>query len=184
MRNSTTHPIYVSWFEEEGERGRLGITLCPGKYQPVASTGSWDRQLDLDVQALKQMGVDRIISLITQQDMRILRVEGLGEEILKHGMVWNHLPLADTTAPTDDWMEEALPIVHDIIKSIPEGEQVVVHCMGGLSRAGIFASIYMWMKGMEMDTAIEQVREQRSPYAINSRQIAFLIALANGNSTA
>ena len=96
-------------------------------------------------------------------------------------MVWNHLPLADSTAPTDDWMEEALPIVHDIIKSIPEGEQVVVHCMGGLSRAGTFASIYMWMKGMEMDTAIEQVREQRSPYAINSRQVVFLMALANGN---
>ena len=77
MRNSTTHPIYVSWFQEDEEQGRLGITLCPGKYQPVASTGSWDRQLDIDIQALKEIGVDRIISLITKQDMQILRVESL-----------------------------------------------------------------------------------------------------------
>lgn len=184
MRNSTTHPIYVSWFEEGGEKGRLGITLCPGKYQPVASTGSWNRQLDVDIQALKQMGAGRIISLITRDDMRILRVEGMEGEVCKHDMVWNHLPLADATAPTDDWMEGALPIIHDIIKSIPEGEQVVVHCMGGLSRAGTFASIYMWMRGVEMRTAIERVREQRSPHAINPRQVAFLMALANGSAAA
>ena len=184
MRNSTTHPIYVSWFEEEGDKGRLGITLCPGKYQPVASTGSWDRQLDQDVMALKEMGVDRIISLITKQDMRVLRVEGLGDEVIKHGMAWNHLPFTDTTAPTDHWMDEAIPIINEIIKKIPEGEAVVVHCMGGLSRAGTFASIYMWMRGMEMRTAIERVREQRSPHAINPRQIAFLMALVNGSANA
>lgn len=180
MRNSTTHPIYVSWFQENEEQGRLGITLCPGKYQPVASTGSWDRQLDIDIQALKEMGVDRIISLITKQDMQILRVESLEQEILKNNMTWNHLPFADTTAPSDDWMKEALPIIHEIIESIPKGEQVVVHCMGGLSRAGTFACIYMWLKGMEMNGAINQVRQQRSPHAINFRQVQFLTRLSSG----
>jgi len=65
MRNSTTHPLYVSWIELEGDEGALGLTLCPGKYQPVASTGSWDRQLDVDVQALVDMGVSHVISLVT-----------------------------------------------------------------------------------------------------------------------
>ena len=184
MRNSTTHPIYVSWFEEGGDKGRLGITLCPGKYQPVASTGSWDRQLDVDIQALKQMGAGRIISLITREDMRILRVQDLGEEVCKHDMVWDHLPIADTTVPTEDWMNDAMPVVKEIIRSIPLGEDVVVHCMGGLSRAGTFASIYMWMRGIEMRTAIERVREQRSPHAINPRQVAFLMALADGSAPA
>lgn len=83
MRTSATHPLYVSWVKLEDDKGALGLTLCPGKYQPVASTGSWDRQLDVDLQALMDMGVSRLISLITEEDMHVLRVTALPEELQK-----------------------------------------------------------------------------------------------------
>lgn len=181
MRNSTTHPLYVSWVELEGDEGALGLTLCPGKYQPVASTGSWDRQLDIDVQALVDMGVSHLVSLITKEDMQMLRVTDLPGEVAHHGLAWDHLPLPDTTAPTQSWMEQATPVLNDIIASIPEGAKVVVHCMGGLSRAGTFASLYLWMRGMNMRDAIKTVREIRGPHAMNSRQVAFLMRMANGH---
>lgn len=181
MRNSTTHPLYVSWVELEGDEGALGLTLCPGKYQPIASTGSWDRQLDVDVQALVDMGVSRLISLITKEDMQVLRVTDLPGEVAHQGLAWDHLPLPDTTAPTQSWMEQATPVLNDIIASIPEGAKVVVHCMGGLSRAGTFASLYLWMRGMDMRDAIKTVREIRGPHAMNSRQVAFLMRMANGH---
>lgn len=179
MRNSTTHPLYVSWVELEGDEGALGLTLCPGKYQPVASTGSWDRQLDVDVQALVNMGVSHLISLITDEDMRMLRVEGLPQQVQTSGLTWDHLPFADTTAPTEAWMEQATPVLRRIIATIPEGAKVVVHCMGGLSRAGTFASLYLWLRGMDMRAAINTVRDARSPHAINPRQVAFLMRMAN-----
>ena len=181
MRNSTTHPLYVSWVELEGDEGALGLTLCPGKYQPIASTGSWDRQLNVDVQALVDMGVSRLISLITKEDMQVLRVTDLPGEVAHQGLAWDHLPLPDTTAPTQSWMEQATPVLNDIIASIPEGAKVVVHCMGGLSRAGTFASLYLWMRGMNMRDAIKTVREVRGPHAMNSRQVAFLMRMANGH---
>jgi len=181
VRNSTTHPLYVSWVELEGDEGALGLTLCPGKYQPVASTGSWDRQLDIDVQALVDMGVSHLVSLITKEDMQMLRVTDLPGEVAHHGLAWDHLPLPDTTAPTQSWMEQATPVLNDIIASIPEGAKVVVHCMGGLSRAGTFASLYLWMRGMDMRDAIKTVREVRGPHAMNSRQVAFLMRMANGH---
>ena len=181
MRNSTTHPLYVSWVELEGDEGALGLTLCPGKYQPIASTGSWGRQLDVDVQALVDMGVSRLISLITKEDMQVLRVTDLPGEVAHQGLAWDHLPLPDTTAPTQSWMEQATPVLNDIIASIPEGAKVVVHCMGGLSRAGTFASLYLWMRGMDMRDAIKTVREVRGPHAMNSRQVAFLMRMANGH---
>ena len=182
MRNSTTHPLYVSWIEVEGDEGALGMTLCPGKYQPVASTGSWDRQLDMDVDALVEMNVVRLISLVTDEDMRVLRVEALPQEVQSKGLNWNHLPFADTTAPDDAWMKEAMPVMARIITEILEGSKVVVHCMGGLSRAGTFASIYLWMRGSQMEDAIATVRDIRSPNAINHRQVRFLTALANGHN--
>ena len=184
MRNSTTHPLYVSWVELEGDEGALGLTLCPGKYQPIASTGSWDRQLDVDVQALVDMGVSRLISLITKEDMQMLRVTALPGEVAHRGLAWDHLPLPDTTAPTQSWMEQATPVLNDIIASIPEGAKVVVHCMGGLSRAGTFASLYLWMRGMDMRDAIKTVREIRGPHAMNSRQVAFLMRMAHGHDGA
>lgn len=184
MRNSTTHPLYVSWVELEGDEGALGLTLCPGKYQPIASTGSWDRQLNVDVQALVDMGVSRLISLITKEDMQVLRVTDLPGEVAHQGLAWDHLPLPDTTAPTQSWMEQATPVLNDIIASIPEGAKVVVHCMGGLSRAGTFASLYLWMRGMDMRDAIKTVREIRGPHAMNSRQVAFLMRMANGHDSA
>ena len=181
MRNSTTHPLYVSWVELEGDEGALGLTLCPGKYQPVASTGSWDRQLDVDVQALVDMGVSHLVSLITEEDMRMLRVEDLPQQVQTSGLTWDHLPIADTTAPTEAWMDQANPVLNRIIDAIPAGAKVVVHCMGGLSRAGTFASLYLWLRGMDMREAIRTVREIRSPHAINTRQVAFLMRVANGH---
>jgi hypothetical protein len=63
----------------------MGMTLCPGKYQPVASTGSWDRQLDVDLDDLVGMGTQRLVSLVTDDDMRVLRVETLGTDTPKQG---------------------------------------------------------------------------------------------------
>ena len=180
MRTSQTHPIYVDWFPHNEGEGKIGMTLCPGKYQPISSTGSWNRQLDDDLDDLKAMGVDRIISLITEDDMVVLRVESLGEEIQARGMKWDHLPFPDTTAPTQAWMERAAPVFEELQSSIPSGETVVVHCMGGLSRAGTFMSLYLNNNGFEMREAIEHVRKIRSRNCINSRQLEFLIRVANG----
>lgn len=180
MRNSFTHPLYVTWLPVADDAGRLGMTLCPGKYQPVASTGSWERQLDVDIQALVDMGVNRLISLITEEDMEVLRVTELPDEVTRQGLDWDHLPLPDTTAPTEAWMERALPVFNRLIWAIPEGETVVVHCMGGLSRAGTFASIYLWLRGMTMRASIELVRKTRSQNAINLRQVEFLLLLESG----
>lgn len=161
----------------QGDEGQLGMTLCPGKYQPVASTGSWDRQLDVDVQALVEMGVTHLISLITEEDMQMLRVTDLPDELARSGLEWAHLPLPDTTAPTRAWMERARPVFDRLLYAVPKGEVAVVHCMGGLSRAGTFVCIYLWLRGMAMRDAIHRVREERSPHAINARQVEFLLLL-------
>ena len=180
MRTSHTHPLYVSWIPIEGDDGQLGMTLCPGKYQPVASTGSWDRQLDVDVQALVDMGVSHLISLITEEDMKMLSVTDLPDEVARQGLAWDHLPLPDTTAPTEAWMEQATPVLNAIIATVPKGAKVVVHCMGGLSRAGTFASLYLWMRGKDMREAINTVREIRGSHAMNPRQVSFLMDLSSG----
>lgn len=177
MRNSTTHPLMVNWIPIEGDTGRIGLTLCPGKYQPVSWTGGWDRTLSIDIATLVDLETDRIVSLITDEDMELLRVTELPQEIAEQGLVWEHLPFEDTTVPTRAWLEAAKPVFRLLLTSIPEGENVVVHCMGGLSRAGTFVSIYLWLRGSSMVDAISRVRKERSSRAINARQVDFLQCL-------
>ena len=177
MRNSTTHPLKVNWIPIEGDNGRIGTTLCPGKYQPVSWTGGWDRQLSIDVATLVELKTDRLIGLITDEDMELLRVTQLPQEVHEQGLSWDHLPLEDTMVPTRAWLEAAKPVFSSLLTSIPEGENVVVHCMGGLSRAGTFISIYLWLRGSSMKDAISRVRVERDSRAINPEQEAFLYRL-------
>ena len=177
MRNSTSHPLMVNWISIEGDNGRIGLTLCPGKYQPISWTGGWDRQLSTDIATLVDLKTDRIVSLITDEDMELLRVTELPQEITEQGMVWNHLPFEDTTTPNKAWLEAAKPVFRSLLTSIPEGENVVVHCMGGLSRAGTFVSIYLMLRGSSMEDAIARVRSERDTRAINPRQEDFLFRL-------
>ena len=174
MRNSITHPLKVNWIPIEGDIGRIGLTLCPGKYQPVSRTGGWNRQLSIDVATLVELKTNRVVSLITDEDMGLLRVTELPQVITEHSMAWEHLPLEDTTVPTRAWLKAAKPVFRSLLTSIPEGETVVVHCMGGLSRAGTFVSIYLWLRGSSMTDAIERVRTERDSRAINLEQEAFL----------
>ena len=140
-------------------------------------TGGWDRQLSIDITALVELKTDHIVSLVTDEDMERLRVTELPQEIASHGIDWTHLPFEDSTAPNREWLKAAKPLFSSLLTSIPEGENVVVHCMGGMSRAGTVVAIYLWLRGSSMEDAISKVREERSSNAINHWQQAFLYSL-------
>lgn len=177
MRTSITHPLRIDWLPVEGDEGRIGMTLCPGKYQPISWTGGWDRQLDLDFEALKENGTSKLISLVTHEDMELLRVSRLPEVVEASGIEWVHLPLPDCSVPTRKWLWRSVPVFTELQTSISEGERVVVHCMGGLSRAGTFVAIYLYLRGYSMNEAIRRVRTERDARCINAKQEAFLIDL-------
>jgi len=177
MRTSITHPLRIDWLPVEGDEGRIGMTLCPGKYQPISWTGGWDRQLDLDFEALKENGTLKLISLVTPEDMELLRVTELPEYAEASGIEWIHLPLPDTSVPTRKWLRRSVPVFTELQTSIAEGERVVVHCMGGLSRAGTFVAIYLYLRGYSMIEAIRKVRTERDARCINAKQEAFLFDL-------
>jgi hypothetical protein len=52
MRTSLTHPLMIAEIQSKLGQGLIGLTFCPGKHQPDAMTGGWDRDLDLDLDAI------------------------------------------------------------------------------------------------------------------------------------
>ena len=48
--------------------GRVGITFCPGKYDPHAMSGYWDRDLSLDLDAIRDWGAAAVVTLLSRRN--------------------------------------------------------------------------------------------------------------------
>jgi ADP-ribosyl-[dinitrogen reductase] hydrolase len=157
-RTSITHPLRIDTVTVGPGRGRIGVTLCPGKYDPHAVTGSWDRDLALDLDAIRNWGASVIVTLVDDQELKLLRVSHLGDEVRRRGMSWFHLPIMDVSTP-DEKFEHPWEAAGKKLRSMLEsGADVVVHCRGGLGRAGTIAARLLVELGMDPTKAIAEVR--------------------------
>jgi N-dimethylarginine dimethylaminohydrolase len=92
----------------------------------------------------------------------------LGKEVRRRGMAWFHLPIPDVSVPDADF-ERAWKSAGDELRSmLKKGDDVVVHCRGGLGRAGTVTARLLVELGMEPKKAITTVRAAR-PGAIETR---------------
>jgi ADP-ribosyl-[dinitrogen reductase] hydrolase len=106
-------------------------------------------------------------------------VEGLGEEVLRRKLLWFHLPIVDVSIP-DQRFEEKWGAAGEELRSIlRNGSDELVHCRGGLGRAGTIASRLLIELGMAPETAIARVRAVR-PGAIETQaQKEYVLAVAS-----
>ncbi len=149
--------------------GRIGITFCPGKKDPGAMTGAWDRDLALDLAAIRDWGAVLVVTLTEEHELRLLGVPHLGEAVRTQGMDWLHLPIRDVAVPDarfeSAWAASARAAIRARLEA---GEHVVLHCRGGLGRAGtIAARLLVELGGLPPDEAIARVRGAR-PGAIET----------------
>lgn len=168
-RTSLTHPLQIVEVTAPSARGAIGITFCPGKKQSDAMSGAWDRDLALDLDAIRAWGASTIITLIEPHEIKSLKVDGIGAGAVKRGMEWLHLPIADVSVPDQRfetaWKEQG----PRLIAAIRGGERVVVHCKGGLGRAGTVAALMLVELGLAPEQAIGAVRKARKG-AIETRE--------------
>lgn len=167
-KTSTTHPLRIAEVRAHGGYGAIGISLCPGKKQLSAFSGAWDRDLTMDIGTIRDWGAHAVVTLIEGQEAFELRVLGLGEEVRRHHMQWFHLPVPDVTAPGETFERAWSSVGPQLRAMLRAGSNVLVHCKGGLGRAGTVAARLLVELGMAPDAAISEVRRVR-PGAIETR---------------
>jgi ADP-ribosyl-[dinitrogen reductase] hydrolase len=132
-------------------------------------SGYWDRDLSLDLDAIRDWGAAAVVTLVESQELALLRVERLGQEVLRRRMLWFHLPIVDVSTP-DEGFERRWEVAGDELGTLLRGgRDVLVHCRGGLGRAGTISARLLIELGMEPATAIREVRVVR-PGAIETRE--------------
>ena len=166
-KTSVTDPIGITEINHPDHTGKIGITLCPGKKSPSTFGGIWDRDLVMDLTAIKrQFDPKAIVTLMPDDELSANKVPTLGQAVLDQGMEWFHLPIQDMTAPDVSFDNAWAKIGPRILHTIKLGGNVLVHCKGGLGRSGTIAALILIKFGIPNGLAIAQVRKAR-PGAID-----------------
>jgi len=99
MRTSLSHPLQIAEVSLGRGLGSIGITFCPSRNQPGALTGAWDRDLELDLDAIGAFGASALVTLIEDHEISDLGVHRIGQETLLRHMEWIHIPITDVSVP-------------------------------------------------------------------------------------
>jgi ADP-ribosyl-[dinitrogen reductase] hydrolase len=108
-----------------------------------------------------------IVTLIEPKEMEQLGVLSLGEAVESRNMEWFHLPIPDVSVPDAKFESEWIQSGEAIRSALRSGCDVLVHCKGGLGRAGTIAARLLVELGWDARAAINAVRQVR-PGAIES----------------
>ncbi len=160
-RTSQTHPLQIAEVRASPSHGRIGITFCPGKHDDAAATGAWARDLPADLDVIAAWGARLVLTLVEPAELAALKVPHLGSEIRCRGLDWRHLPIADYSVPDEVFEKQWEADGRDIRALLRSGADVLVHCKGGLGRAGMIAARLLVELGMAPEEAIRHVRRAR-----------------------
>ena len=145
--------------------GTLGITLCPGR-QIVGLSGMPPRDLEADLDVVVEEGYGHVGVLLEDHEL-----EGFASRLLEayaaRGIQVHRHPIVDGSVPVD--MTAFSAFVAELADLLRKGERVLVHCRGGLGRAGLTAAALRTLDGRQAGQAIEDVRVVR-PWAVETRE--------------
>jgi protein-tyrosine phosphatase len=173
MRTSATHPICVDFLPREacGLAGRIGLTFAPGKKDPRRD---WDRDLDADLARLiEHYHAMLLVSLVEDQELKLLDIERLPWTARDAGLRVRRLPIVDVDVPRS--MADVIEVVRIVLAVASAGDTVVIHCRGGLGRAGTIASCCLVALGHGAEKAVAVVRAAR-PGAVETDGQARFVA--------
>jgi ADP-ribosyl-[dinitrogen reductase] hydrolase len=138
-----------------GLRGRLGLTRAPGRWAPGRSPDS-DARLREDLEAIAAHGARLLVTLVEPHELSELG--DVAAAARGSGLRWIHFPIPDVWVPSD--LAATRRLVARMLRALGRGD-VVVHCWGGLGRAGTIAACCLAARGLAPADAIAAVRAVR-----------------------
>lgn len=158
---SETHPLRVDWIETGLWPGRLGLTFAPGKKgaSVLQTDVTHDRDLAADLDRLAREGVSVLAPLIEAHEFELLGISDYHAQASARGLEVIAFPVRDRDVPADHAVFD--DFLDELMEPLLDGRAVVVHCRGGLGRAGLTAACLLTRVGLLPQQATERVRAAR-----------------------
>lgn len=152
--------LVIDFISTGDQRGQLGLTILPGRRDR-------NRDLDRDIGQIRAQGVRAVLVLLSEDEYVRYGVGDLRDQYRRSGLEVLSLPILDQSVPGT----QALSGVLDWVEGhISRGDNVLVHCVGGLGRSGLLAAAWLMEScGFTAEDAIAEVRRVRGPRAVESK---------------
>ena len=165
LRTSANNPLQIA--ELSVGDGLVGMTFAPGKQQDDGLTGGHARDLAMDLDRIAGWNAAIVVALLEAEELDALGIAGLGAEVRRRHMAWRHCPIRDYQVPDAAFEAAWLERSAQWRSLLACGGRVLIHCKGGLGRAGMIAARLLLEGGMAPMKAIAAVRAVR-PAAIET----------------
>ena len=154
IQTSAGNPLRIATVPAGG--GAIGITFAPGKQQSGALTGTHRRDLGADLDVVAAWNAAAVITLIEPHELEALALPAWERRC--SGVTWS-----GTTGPSRITARRTLRSWRlGRPGLLPCGGHVLIHCKGGLGRAGMVSARLLVETGLSPADAIAAVRVVRS----------------------
>jgi protein-tyrosine phosphatase len=144
--------------------------------------GSRPTYTQSEVVALVRFGIDRVVCLVPTE--AIENLHGAYRYLATVRSLFpgrfHQLEIPDHDIPPDDLAFETL--VARIDDAVTTGDRVLVHCVGGCGRTGMFTACLMVRTGMGPEEAIRSFRRHRRCGPETAEQVAYVLRYAQRNA--
>lgn len=161
MKTSITHPILVNWIHgtDTTHTGRVGLTFAPGK-QAHGIDGHWHRDLVVDIDRLVDVyDTKLLVCLLQDSELQMLNIPDYVEVAERRVRVLR-LPIPDGGVLAD--VADVHVVVDEIHRVVDAGDTVVIHCRGGLGRAGTIGGCYLKARGLDDGAVFAALRARHA----------------------
>ncbi|NWQ77470.1 CDKN3 inhibitor, partial [Columbina picui] len=125
------------------------------------------RNLQKDIEELKNCGTQDIFVLCTRGELLKYRVPNLIDTYQQNGICVHHYPIPDGAAPD---IADCCEILEELKNCLESNRKTIIHCYGGLGRSCLIAAcLLLWLSDtLAPQEAIDSLRKLRGSGAIQT----------------
>ena len=162
-----------NYVEPLGVSGKVILTSFPG----LDANKNFQQNIFLSqLSTFVNLNCLTVVSLVEDSEFDQLCDKKLFvQEIYKQNLKWIHMPITDLKVPDYKFKQKWSTTKTLLKKDLLKGNNIVLHCKGGVGRSGTIAALILIEHGEEHTKAIKHVRKKKHGAIENELQEQFVL---------
>lgn len=117
--------------------------------------------LEEDIINFANQKANVLVSLLTREENFDLGLQNEKQICENYSIDFISFPIIDRSVPTEKQTIQIRELAKNLTEKIKQNEKIIVHCRGGIGRAGMLCSAILIEKGISNQEVIEKISKAR-----------------------